>query len=131
VLIGVAEAVGRDVDGFTHEVVRKSFGVVLRTVWRLLARFSSEASLVQRASLLYSRAIDQGFARAFQIAPGHLVMEISERPDLSHVDIVSIGAAIEAAFDVAGRRMVVTAQPIRHGVRYEARARTSQPAPED
>ena len=60
VLAGVAEASGREVDGFVHAVVRRSFGVVLRSVWRLLARFTSDAAIVERASMLYGRTLDRG-----------------------------------------------------------------------
>jgi hypothetical protein len=127
VLGEVANEVGRDVDAFVHDVVRESFGVVLRTVWRLLARFTTEESIVMRAPLLYSRTLDRGRPRAFVQSPGHLVMEITERADLSHIDIVSITAAIEAVLELSGRKVRVVPQRIPFGVRYDVLVRASLP----
>lgn len=125
VLAQVASETGRDVDGFVHEVVRESFGTVLRTVWRLLARFTTEEAIVARAGMLYARALDRGRPRAFLQAPGHLVLEITERRDLSHIDIVSIGAAIEAVLELSGRKVRVLAQRLPFGVRYDVHVRAS------
>jgi hypothetical protein len=127
VLTEVAKDVGRDVDTLVHDVVRESFGVVLRTVWRLLARFTSEESIAMRAPLLYARALDRGRPRAFVEAPGHLVLEITERADLTHIDIVSIGAAIEAVLELAGRKVRVVPRPMPFGVRYDVYIRASLP----
>jgi hypothetical protein len=127
VLAEVAHEAGRDVDAFVHDVVRESFGVVLRTVWRLLARFTSEESIVMRAPLLYSRALDRGRPRAYVQGAGHLVLEITERADLSHIDVVSIGAAIEAVLELSGRKVRVVPQRIPFGVRYDVMVRASLP----
>jgi hypothetical protein len=127
VLEGVAEESGRDLTVFVHDVVRHSFGVVLRGVWRLLARFTSDSAIVERASMLYGRTLDRGKARAFFVAHDHMALEITERPDLSRIDVISIEAAIEAVFDVAGRRVRVTQRRLRDGVRYDVRRRTTPP----
>ena len=121
VLAGVAEASGREVDGFVHAVVRRSFGVVLRSVWRLLARFTSDAAIVERASMLYGRTLDRGRARAYVVSHSHMALEITERPDLSRIDVISIGAAIDAVFDVAQRRVRVSHRRLDDGVRYDVR----------
>jgi hypothetical protein len=130
VIAELSRECGRELDAFTHELVRESFGVVLRTVWRLLARFTTEESIVLRASQLYSRAIDRGRPRAYVQSPGHLVMEITERRDLSHIDIVSIAAAIEATLELSGRRVRVMAQRLPFGVRYDVYVRATLPPTE-
>jgi hypothetical protein len=127
VLAGVAQESGRDVEVFVHDVVRHSFGVVLRSVWRLLARFTSDSAIVERASMLYGRTLDRGKARAFFVAHDHMALEITERADLSRIDVISIEAAIEAVFDVAGRRVRVTHRRLRDGVRYDVRRRNTPP----
>jgi hypothetical protein len=123
VLEQVAVESGRDVEVFVHDVVRHSFGVVLRSVWRLLARFTSNEAIVQRASMLYGRTLDRGVAHAHLLDGDHMALEISERPDLSRIDVLSIAAAIEAVFDVAGRRVRVTHRRSPDGVRYDIRQR--------
>jgi hypothetical protein len=125
VLAGVAEASGRDVESFVHDVVRRSFGVVLRSVWRLLARFTSDSAIVERASILYGRTLDRGKAGAFFVSYDHMALEITERPDLSHIDVISIAAAVEAVFDVAQRRVRVSYRRLPDGVRYDVRRRST------
>lgn len=124
----IAELLHRDVEALTAEVVRHGFGTVLRTVWRMLARFSSDESLVARAGTLYARTVDRGNVRAFVEVPGHLVMEITDRPEISQVDIAAIGAGIATALEVAGRRAKVSHRRLVDGVRYDVRvAPTSLP----
>jgi hypothetical protein len=129
VLAEAAREAGVSEDAFVRDVVRESFGVVLRTVWRLYARFSSTESVVTRASKLYARAIDKGVAEAHALNPRHLVMEVRERPDLTHIDVVSIGAAVEAALELSGRRVRVTHRAIEHGVRYDVFVQRTLPPP--
>ncbi len=108
---------------FTARVVREGFGSVMRTVWRLFMSFSTDEAIVRRAATVYTKAIDRGKAKAFVEAPGHLVLEISEWPDIHAIDIVAIAAGIEAALEVAGRKaQIVHRRSPGNVIRFDVRA---------
>lgn len=107
---------------FTARVVREGFGIVMRTVWRLFMSFSTDEAIVRRAGTVYTKTIDRGRAVASIEAPGHLVLEISEWPDIHSIDIVAIASGIEAALEVAGRKVQILHKRAPNGVvRFDVR----------
>ena len=129
VLNEAAREAGTDPNSFTARVVREGFGRVMRTVWRLFVSFSDDEAIVRRAGVVYTKAIDRGKTQARVEAPGHLVLEISDWPDINAIDIVAIASGIEAALEVAGRK--VTIQHRRapgNTVRFDVRTRAEAAA---
>ncbi len=111
-----------DPSEFTARVVREGFGRVMRTVWRLFMSFSSDEAIVRRAATVYTKAIDRGRAVASVEAPGHLVLEISDWPDIHALDIVAMASGIEAALEVAGRKVQVVYKKLpSQVVRFDVR----------
>jgi len=107
---------------FTARVVREGFGSVMRTVWRLFMSFSTDEAIVRRAATVYTKTIDRGKAKAFVESPGHLVLEISEWPDIHTIDIVAIASGIEAALEVAGRKVQIVHRRVPSNVvRFDVR----------
>jgi len=130
VMTEAAREANQPPNDFTARVVREGFGSVMRTVWRLFMSFSSDEAIVRRAATVYTKAIDRGKATAFVESPGHLVLEISEWPDIHGIDIVAIASGIEAALEVAGRKVqIVHRRSPNNVVRFDVRTtgRTDKP----
>lgn len=123
-LVEAAKEAGTDANSFTARVVREGFGRVMRTVWRLFVSFSDDEAIVRRAGVVYTKAIDRGKTQAFVESPGHLVLEISEWPDINIIDIVAIASGIEAALEVAGRKVSIQhRRSPSNVVRFDVRTR--------
>ncbi len=121
-MIEAANEADLDSHVFTARVVREGFGRVMRTVWRLFVSFSSDEAIVRRAAIVYTKALDRGKAKAFVEVPGHMVLEISEWQDIHAIDIVAIASGIEAALEVAGRKVLIVHKRLPNNVvRFDVR----------
>ncbi len=122
-MTAAAHEAGLDPNVFTARVVREGFGRVMRTVWRLFMSSSSDEAIVRRAAMIYTKTLDRGKAKASIEAPGHLVLEVSEWPDIHAIDIVAMASGIEAALEVAGRKVRVSHRKLPNQiVRFDVRS---------
>lgn len=114
----VAIEAGEDPAEFVHSVVKAGFGVVLRTLWRVLMRFSSNEALVRRAGTLYSKAVNKGTMRARQIVPGKVELTMSGWPEADDLDLIALHAGVEAALLAVRREVVVSHHRTQQGARF-------------
>lgn len=129
----VALASGRVPEAFVRDVVVGGFGMVLRTVWRILMTNSTDEALVRRAGTLYAKTVDKGVLDVTQHGPGHVVLEVTGWPEMDDLDIVALSAGVEAALLAAGRSGIrVAGERTRSGARLSARTgrESERPAPE-
>ena len=118
----IALEAGRVPEAFVREVVVAGFGMVLRTLWRILMTNATDEALVRRAGRLYSKSVDKGALKVVQHSPGLIVLEVSGWPEIHDLDIVALTAGVEAAFLSAGRATVtLTAKRTDEGAQLTAR----------
>lgn len=128
-ITAAASEAGISAADLTRVIVRDGFGLVMRTAWRLFVAFSDDEAIVRRAGTVYTKTIDRGRATATVQAPGHLVLEVTEWPDISPIDIIAIASGIEAALEVASRRAEVQHRRVRgQDVRFDVRVQRLDPA---
>lgn len=102
----VALEAGHTPERFVREVVVGGFGVVLRTLWRILMTNSSDEALVRRAGTLYGKTVDKGTLYVAQHSAGVVVLEVDGWPEMDDLDIVALTAGVEGALLAAGRHGV-------------------------
>jgi len=114
-----AEA-GRDSHDLACEMAEQSLEHNLRTLWRVLLRFTSDDSLLQRVSLYYARSYDGGRAEAAVIAPGRAVCRVTERPGMTRMSRDIFATGVKTLLRVAGREQVrVEPRATRDGVEVD------------
>lgn len=117
----VALEAGRVPDRFVRDVVMSGFGMVLRTLWRILMTNSSDEALVRRAATLYSKTVDKGTLVVTEHTPGLVVLDVRGWPELDDLDIVALAAGVEGALEAAGRVEVrVSSHRTEHGAQLTA-----------
>jgi hypothetical protein len=118
----VALEAGRMPEAFMRDVVVAGFGMVLRTLWRILMTNSTDEALIRRAGRLYSKTVDKGVLKVLEHSPGLVVLDVLGWPEVDDLDIVALTAGVEAALLSAGRTCVdVRAERTEHGARLTAR----------
>ncbi|MEM9071631.1 MAG: hypothetical protein AAGE52_24195 [Myxococcota bacterium] len=102
----VADEAGRDALELHREVVRVGVEGALRTIWRVLLRFTSDAAIVRRTPLFFSRGLSQGTLTSQMLNPGHAEIRLEGWPDVSAMQINGITAATQTVLECAGRNGV-------------------------
>ncbi len=102
----VADHTGRDVFRMHREIVRVSVESALRTVWRVLLRFTTDQALVRRTPLFFSKGLSRGKLNARIVRPGQAEIRLTDWPEVPPLQINGIAAAIEAVLSCAGRENV-------------------------
>lgn len=122
VYYAIAEEAGRDPLELHREVVRHAVEDALRTMWRLLLRFTSDDAIIRRTPLFFARGLSRGALSARMTGRGEAEIRLTGWPGVSVMQLNGISAAIEAELLCAGRRQVrVDAQRTLDGGRFEAR----------
>jgi len=112
-----ADELGRDVAELHEEVSRASVERTLRTVWRLLLRFTSDEALVLRTPRIYARSFQRGALLPAIVAPGRAEIRVDGWPDMPEFSTRGLRIGIETVLVLAGRR----------GVRVDAERRPDGP----
>ena len=86
------------------EIVRRSTERVVRTIWRVLLRFTSDEALVSRAPILFRKSFCQGKLVAEKIAPGRARLRVSEWPGMPAFSLRGLRVGIETILTLAGRQ---------------------------
>src|SRR5690606_30243039 len=94
----------------------------LKSIWRLLLRFTSDDAIIRRTPLFFARGLSRGQLAAQMTGRGRAEIRLTGWPGVSPMQLNGISAAIEAVLLCAGRRQVqVEAQRPLDGGRFEAR----------
>lgn len=106
ILYAVAPLAGRDPLHLHTDIVRIGVERTLRTLWRIILRFTSDRALVLRTPLIYSKTFDRGELLSRIEGPGRAELALSDWPDISDMQLNGLATGIETVLRVAGRRDV-------------------------
>ncbi|MBX3248515.1 MAG: hypothetical protein KF901_15165 [Myxococcales bacterium] len=121
VYYAVAEEAGRDPLVLHREIVRNAVEAALKSIWRLLLKFTSDDAIIRRTPLFFSRGLSRGELSAQLVGPGHAEIRLVGWADVSVMQINGISAAVEAVLLCAGRRQVeVEGTRTLDGARFDA-----------
>jgi len=104
----VAALVGLTSHQLQVRVVRAALAQTINVFWRLLLRHLSDAALVKRTPILYSRSFDRGELVTRLIKPGHAQMELSGWPNMPDYDALGLATGIACVLEHSGRKDVAT-----------------------
>lgn len=102
----VAEQAGRDVFRMHRDVVRMGVEQALKSIWRVLLRFTGDEALVRRTPLFFNRGLSKGKLEAKMVGAGKAEIRLTGWPRVSELQINGIAAAAEAVLTCAGRKSV-------------------------
>jgi len=102
----VAEQAGRDVFRMHRDVVRRGVEQALKSIWRVLLRFTGDEALVRRTPLFFNRGLSKGKLEAKMVGAGKAEIRLTGWARVSELQINGIAAAIEAVLTCAGRQAV-------------------------
>ena len=102
----VAREAGRDVFRLHRDVVRTSVEQALKSIWRVLLRFTGDEALVRRTPLFFNRGLSKGRLESSMVSPGKAEIRLTGWAGVSALQINGIAAAIEAVLSCAGREGV-------------------------
>jgi len=106
VYAAVAEQAGRDVFQMHRDVVRLGVEQALKTIWRVLLRFTGDEALVRRTPLFFNRGLSKGQLEAKMVRPGKAEIRLTGWAQVSELQVNGIAAAIETVLACAGRNAV-------------------------
>ena len=106
VYYAVADRVGRDPLDLHRAIVRAGVEDALKSIWRIFLRFTSDAAIVRRTPLFFSKGLSQGALESQMLGPGLAEIRLVGWADVSDMQINGIKAATEAVLECAGRKEV-------------------------
>lgn len=118
----VAREAGVRVEDLQYDVMRAGVERTLRTLWRILLRFTSDKALVARTPMFYRKVFNTGRMESRVVADGQAKIEMTGWPEISEFHLRGLMVGIACVLETAGRRRV-TMRPVRHrdGVTIDAR----------
>lgn len=120
----IAREAGTTMEDMLERAVPLAVERAFRTVWRVLLRFTSDAALVARTPLLYSKTRSKGAMSARAIGPGEGAAEVTGWPAMPPRDVRAIALSIATVMRLAGRADVaVDGEATPDGARYRIRWR--------
>ncbi len=105
-LFAVADVAGRDRDEFYDEVVREGVRRTFNSIWRILLRMTSDAAIVKRVPLIYSKTYDQGEMIGEIPEPGRGIATVTGWPEIPECEIRALAVATCSVMECAGRENV-------------------------
>jgi hypothetical protein len=116
-----ASLLGKSVDELAGELAREGTLRTMRTVWRVLLRFTSDEALMTRAPLLYTKTFDTGRASTVFETPRRARVTVKGWALMPAISMLTLGVGIEAVLQAAGRgEAKVKAERSEDGVEYLA-----------
>lgn len=122
-VLALAQQLGRDPDKLQEEIARTGVERTMTTLWRVILRFTSDAALVKRTPLLYSKTYDVGELVSRIDRPGRADVELMgwPVPDVPRMDLIGLAMGIETVLRCAGRKDVrMRWEPRPHGALFVA-----------
>ena len=115
----IARETGRDHAALHEQVSRTAVDRALKTIWRLLLRFTSDEALVARTPVIFTKAFPQGVLVPRIVAPGRAEIRVVEWPSMPEYAVRGTRVAIESVLRLAGRSNVkITVEPSPDGCIY-------------
>lgn len=115
----IGQASGRDYVHLHETVSRMAVDRALKTIWRLLLRFTSDEALVARTPVIFTKAFPQGVLSPRIVGPGRAEIRVQSWPQMPEYAIRGTRIAVESVLRLAGRSNVkITAEPTLDGVIY-------------
>jgi hypothetical protein len=112
---------GRDYVAIHEQVSRTAVDRALKTIWRLLLRFTSDEALVARTPVIFTKAFPQGVLVPRVTGRGQAEIRVTEWPNMPEYAIRGTRVAIESVLRLAGRMAVkLTVEPAHDGCVYRA-----------
>lgn len=112
---------GKDYVLIHEHVSRMAVEGALKTIWRLLLRFTSDEALVARTPVIFTKAFPQGVLTSRVTGPCLAEIRVVEWPHMPEYAIRGTRVAIESVLRLAGRTNVKLAvEPTHDGVLYRA-----------
>ena len=119
--LAFADGVGTDVAELHTDMSRQSVERTFKTIWRLLLRLTSDAALVSRTPVLYSRAYTKGKLKTVSFTPGVAEIELEGWPNPPDIVLRGTRIAIETVLRLSGRNGVkITAERAPDGAKMHA-----------
>ena len=115
----IAREAGTTMEDMLERAVPLAVERAFRTVWRVLLRFTTDAALIARTPLLYSKTRSKGTMSARVVAPGHAIADIAGWPAMPPRDVRAIALSIATLLRLARREEVsVDGSATADGARY-------------
>jgi hypothetical protein len=115
----IADEAGTTMEEMLEAAVPLAVKRAFKTVWRILLRFTSDAVLIARAPLLYSKSRSRGEMTARLVEPGVARVELRGWPTIPPRDVRALELSIGTLLRLAGRDEVATsATRTDEGVAY-------------
>ena len=112
---------GRDYVAIHEQVSRMAVDRALKTIWRLLLRFTSDEALVARTPVIFTKAFPQGVLVSRVTSRGQAEIRVTEWPNMPEYAIRGTRVAIESVLRLAGRTSVkLIVEPTHDGCLYHA-----------
>ena len=99
---------GRDYVHLHEQVSRTAVDRALKTIWRLLLRFTSDEALVARTPVIFTKAFPQGVLVSRITGPGRAEIRVESWPNMPEYAIRGTRIAVESVLRLAGRSNVKT-----------------------
>lgn len=116
-----ADRMGVDIAELHTEMSRQSVERTFKTMWRLLLRLTSDAALVSRTPILYSRAYTKGQLKTVSFTPGVAEIELEGWPNPPDIVLRGTRIAIETVLRLSGRDAVkITVERAPDGAKMRA-----------
>jgi hypothetical protein len=117
----IGRASGRDHVLIHEQVSRMAVERALKTIWRLLLRFTSDEALVARTPVIFTKAFPQGALVSRITGRGRAEIRVTAWVDMPEYAIRGTRVAIESVLRLAGRTNVkLTVEPASDGCVYQA-----------
>ena len=112
---------GRDYVQLHEQVSRTAVDRALKTIWRLLLRFTSDEALVARTPVIFTKAFPQGVLVSRITGPGRAEIRVDSWPNMPEYAIRGTRVAVESVLRLAGRSNVkITSEATPTGCLYHA-----------
>lgn len=102
----VAQQAGLDAETLYDDSVRMAVDLTFRGVWKVLLRFASAETLVQRAAVLYSKARSIGVVRAKILSKTSAELQLSDAPNPTSRQLRSLAIASARLLELSGLQQV-------------------------
>lgn len=93
----------------------------VRSVWRVLMRFTTDAQLVAQTPVFYRKAWNRGALTAELVKPGFAIMTLSSWPEVPEFTVRGLQLSVGRVLELAGRDAVrIIHERTEDGARYQA-----------
>ncbi len=103
----IAEEASLGLEDLQADVMRAGVDRTLRTLWRILLRFTSDKALVARTPMFYRKVFNTGALTSAMKGEGRAEIEMTGWPEITEFHLRGLMVGIQCVLERAGRRNVV------------------------